>query len=137
MSVMVISKETFQKIGNSRVMLNNCTGGNIYSDELEEIVKSLYHLNIISYNLHYDDNLQEENLNLRTSKKKFNNHFELLKALQCLKYNIELNSYSSSDKQYNTSYKEESYLEWLDEKIKGIMSYILNDIEEYKLAQWG
>ena len=137
MSIMVVSKETFQKIGNSRVMLNNCTGGNIYSDELEEIVKSLYHLNIISYNLRYDDNLQEENLNLRTSKKKFNNHFELLKALQCLKYNIELNSYSSSDKQYNTSYKEELYLEWLDEKIKCIMSYILNDIEEYKLAQWG
>ena len=137
MSVMVLSKETFQKIGNACTMLNACTCSNMYSDDLEEIVKSLYHLNIVSYNLRYDDNLQEENLNLRTSKKRFNNHFELLKALQCLKYNIELNPYSSNDKPYQTSYKEDLYLEWLDEKIKDITCYILNNIEEYKLSQWG
>lgn len=136
MSVMLISKETFQKIGNSCVMLNNCTCSNIYSDDLEEIVKSLYHLNVVSYNLRYKENLQEENLNLRTSKRRFDNHFELLKALQCIQYNIELNS-SSSDEPYKITYKEELYLEWLDEKIKDIIRYILNDIEEYKLAQWG
>lgn len=136
MSVQVLNIRTIEKLGNSYNYLTKAFSRTIYADDLEKTLKGLYDLNIRSWNMRYKDDIitdeEKETFykpNFR-SKEKFNNECEVLKALQCLKYNIEL------DKK-DLSYEDNVYMEYLDNMVNRLTSYIISNLEDYKNANWG
>lgn len=135
MSVQVLRKETMEKLGNSYNYLSKAFFRTIYADDLEKTLKGLYDLNIKSWNVRYKDDVitDEEKetfykINFR-SKEKFNNECEVLKALQCLQYNIEI------DKK-DLSYDDIVNLEYLDNMVNRLTSYIISNLDDYKNASW-
>lgn len=135
MSVMVLNTKTIEKLGNSYNYLSNAFSRTIYADDLEKTLKGLYDLNIRSWDERYPSDLiaEEEKEtfykpNFR-SKEKFNNECEVLKALQCLKYNIDIDN-------KNLSYQENIHMEYLDNMINRLTSYIISNLEDYKKASW-
>lgn len=136
MSISILNTKTIEKLGNSYNYLSKTFCRTIYADDLENTLKGLYNLNIKSWNERYKDDIitdeEKETFykpNFR-SKEKFNNECEVLKALQCLQYNIEL------DKK-DLSYQDGVYIEYLDNMINRLTSYIISNLEDYKMANWG
>ena len=137
MSVMVLDVKTYEKISNSGNLLSKVFYGKNFSfDYLYELSKILYNLNVVSYNETYLDNenvdfVFTEKIN-KNSKEKFNNIFELLKSLQCLRYNINFdeNSLKADSEEYNS-------LIFLEKVINRIKDYIIENMEEYKISTWG
>ena len=137
MSVMVLDVKTYEKISNSGSLLNKVFYGKNFSfDYLYELSKILYNLNVVSYNETYLDNenvdfVFDEKIN-KNSKEKFNNMFELLKSLQCVRYNINFdeNSLKADSEEYNS-------LIFLEKVINRIKDYIIENMEEYKISKWG
>lgn len=137
MSVMVLDVKTYEKITNSGYLLNKVFYGKNFSfDYLYELSKILYNLNVVSYNETYLDNenvdfVFDEKIN-KNSKEKFNNMFELLKSLQCVRYNINFdeNSLKADSEEYNS-------LIFLEKVINRIKDYIIENMEEYKISKWG
>ena len=137
MSVMVLDVKTYEKITNSGNLLSKVFYGKNFSfDYLYELSKILYNLNVVSYNETYLDNenvdfVFTEKIN-KNSKEKFNNIFELLKSLQCLRYNINFdeNSLKADSEEYNS-------LIFLEKVINRIKDYIIENMEEYKISTWG
>ena len=137
MSVMVLDVKTYEKITNSGYLLSKVFYGKSFSfDYLYELSKILYNLNVVSYNETYLDNenvdfVFAEKIN-KNSKKKFNNVFELLKSLQCIRYNINFdeNSLKADSEEYNS-------LIFLEKVISRIKDYIIENMEEYKISKWG
>lgn len=132
MSIMVLNKKTIEKLSNNYIIMQEATGSSNLT-RYENTLKGLYDLNIRSWNERYPNDLinneEKENfykLNFNT-KEKFNNPCEILKAFQCLKYNIELTEENSNDKRL---------LKELDGYINGLTSYIISNLEEYKKAIW-
>ena len=137
MSVMVLDVKTYEKITNSGYLLSKVFYGKSFSfDYLYELSKILYNLNVVSYNETYLDNenvdfVFDEKIN-KNSKEKFNNMFELLKSLQCVRYNINFdeNSLKADSEEYNS-------LIFLEKVINRIKDYIIENMEEYKNSIWG
>ena len=137
MSVMVLDVKTYEKISNSGNLLSKVFyGKSFFFDYLYELSKILYDLNIESYNETYLDNenvdfVFAEKIN-KNSKEKFNNIFELLKSLQCVRYNINFdeNSLKADSEEYNS-------LIFLEKVINRIKDYIIENMEEYKISTWG
>ena len=137
MSVMVLDVKTYEKISNSGSLLNKVFYGKNFSfDYLYELSKILYNFNVASYNETY---LDKENVDFvfaekinKNSKEKFNNVFELLKSLQCVRYNIIYSKYDF--KKDIEGYKS---IEFLESAIKRIKDYIIENMEEYKISKWG
>ena len=137
MSVMVLDVKTYEKITNSGYLLSKVFYGKSFSfDYLYELSKILYNLNVVSYNETYLDNenvdfVFDEKIN-KNSKEKFNNMFELLKSLQCVRYNINFdeNSLKADSEEYNS-------LIFLEKVINRIKDYIIENMEEYKNSTWG
>lgn len=133
MSIMVLNTKTIEKLSNNYVIMQDATGSANLT-RYESTLKGLYDLNIRSWNERYKDDIitdeAKENfykLNFK-QKEKFNNPCEVLKALQCLKYNIEV-----AEENYN----DKRLLKELDGYINSLTSYIISNLEDYKKAIWG
>jgi hypothetical protein len=92
-------------------------------------------LNVRSWNERYPDDIvtdeeAERWYKIKISCKSFKNDYELLKTLQFLNYNIDI-------KKENMSYKERLAVDFLESAINMTISYILNNIPEYRVADWG
>lgn len=128
MSIMIIEKGTCEKLTNSSYLLKDVNyGKTMYFDDLYNYIQTLYNMNIRSYNFRYDEAVLMDNIN-KNSKKKFNNVCEVLKALQCLSYNIEE---EPQDK------NEFRCVEWLESEINMIKDYLISNLDDYKNAIWG
>lgn len=133
MSIMVLNTKTIEKLSNNYVIMQDATGSANLT-RYESTLKGLYDLNIRSWNERYKDDIitdeAKENfykLNFK-QKEKFNNPCEVLKALQCLKYNIEV---------AEESYNDKRLLKELDGYINSLTSYIISNLEDYKNGIWG
>ena len=133
MSIMVLNTKTIEKLSNNYITMQEATGS-INLTRYENTLKGLYDLNIRSWNERYSNDIitEEEKetfykLNFN-QKERFNNPCEVLKALQCLKYNIELEEENNNDKRL---------LRELEGYISSLMSYIISNLEDYKMANWG
>lgn len=142
MSTFVLKTETFEKISNSNHMISKaCYGKTIYFDEFLEVVNTWQRLNIRSYNIRYPEDIitsEEEEIFYKIdsrSKEKFNNIYELLKSLQCLRYNIDFYLEDKNDIE-KISHKEEASIQELESYIRKIKDYIIFENEEYKIAAW-
>jgi hypothetical protein len=133
MSIMVSNVKTMDKLIGSFPVIKRATYERIDLFEWCKLIGNAYMLNIRSWNERYtDDVITDEEikasctLNLKTNEK-FNNDCEILKALQCLSYNIELDHMNFKEK------KVESDLKAVIEHLK---NYIIGNLEDYKKAAW-
>jgi hypothetical protein len=129
MSIMVLQKETIEKLGNSFLTVKRATYERIDLGQWYKLLKDAYSLNIKSWNERYTDDIitDEEQetiykINSR-SKEKFKNPCEILKALQCLEYNIELDNMNSKEKKIESDLKA---------VIVSLKDYIIFNLEDYK-----
>lgn len=126
MSIMILNTVTIEKLSNSYLYIKNSMHENISYEEIETTLKIAYNLNIRSYNERYqENNIYEPNFN---NSEKFDNIYQVLKALQCLIYNIEV-----ADMCYYEKNSYEKIKIWIDR----IKDYIITNNENYIAAQWG
>lgn len=134
MSVMVLNLKTIEKLGNSSLIIKKVTYDSVDLNRLENLLKEAYHLNIKSWNLRYPSDIIDDADEIVfytpdfNNKEKFNNECEVLKAMQCLLYNIEI------DKPNN---QEQLTINLLTDIINKLKNYIINSLDDYKTAQWG
>lgn len=135
MSVQVLNLKTIEKLGNSSLLIKKITYEDINLERWENLLRESYNLNIKSWNLRYpNDIITEANQAVFyepdfNKKEKFNNDCEVLKALQCLYYNIELET--------EKNFQEQLTLQLLDDIIDKLKNHIISNLEEYKVANWG
>ena len=128
MAVQILNDDTIEKLTNSSFLLTKSNYGNtVYFDDLYNYIQTLYNMNIRSYNYRYGEAEILDNIS-KSSKKKFNNICEVLKSLQCLKYNID-------EEPQDTT--ESRAMEWLESQIDMIKNYLIGEIQDYKEATWG
>lgn len=135
MSVQVLNLKTIEKLGNSILLIKKITYDKMDLERWENLLKSAYGLNIKSWNLRYTNDVIDEadeifyEPNFKNNKEKFNNDCEVLKALQCLRYNIELEK--------EQSFQEQQTIKNLDEILDKLKNHIISNLEDYKIASWG
>lgn len=133
MSVMVVDVKNVNKLIGSFSTIKIATYERIDFWDWCKLVAHASMLNIRSWNERYkEDIITDEEIkkhymvNLKTNDK-FNNNCEILKVLQCLAYNIELDNMSS---------KEKKVLSDLEAVISHMKNYIISNLEDYKKASW-
>ena len=137
MSIMLTNTEKLEEIVNGICDLkglwrscenfNHTNEGVILPTEAEAFLRDLYRYNYQCFNNRYAEN---EKPIFRNSNKKANK-CQVLKSLQCLRYNIEIEYIEESEK--NNCKKR---LEELDVLISDVMYKIIEESEEYKNAEW-
>lgn len=107
-------------------------------EEARRWVKNLLRLNLISYNTRYNEN-ERDNLPTTATRTETKAH-QLLKYLQCIDYNIEvetiqkLGSYDEDRARVNEQDLKDIKL--LRDFIQDIQTAIIAQTEEYKTAKW-
>lgn len=136
MSIQVLNLKTIEKLGNSVLLIKKITYDKMDLERWENILKSAYSLNIKSWNLRYpsdiisiEDKAVFYEPNFKSNKEKFNNDCEVLKALQCLRYNIEIEKEQSQ--------QEQQTLKNLDDILDKLKNHIISNLDDYKIASWG
>lgn len=150
MSVLVLDIPVFESIYqkawlygfNKQVDVNYCHALSFDNeDDLKDHVKNWITLNELSFNRRYD----EKNEPFLVNFMKFRHGakistYQMLKYLQCLQYNIELDTIRNGKtgfepKMIITSELMESY-KLLERAILEIMQQCINEIPQYKNANW-
>lgn len=130
MSVMQLKPESFKKntygIGTFSHKYNY--GRTILSSDISPVFEILQSMNAKSYSERYEESLDYVPFKEVNIVKEHNNLSSLLKSLQCLYYNIELDKLTDEEKEA---------LKFLKEHIEAIKNYLINQITEYKEAKWG
>ena len=117
--------------------INYCSVlGGLTEGQIANHVKMWADLNAESYNIRYkqgEDKVPYSTfLNLRFSGKSINT-YQMLKTLECICYNIEVDTIRTVRE---LNFQEVSVLGVLSRAIDEIKSAIINEIKEYKDAQW-
>lgn len=104
--------------------------------ETDRIVASLYLLNQRSYSARYREEDKDHDLfNFVRRKVGLPNPFQLLKYVECLMYNIEIDTINEKFDKWVTKQEQYDYKllkKWRDE----LMSSIIDQMQEYKDAKW-
>lgn len=131
MSVMLIDPKSFKKNVDAlnRFSWLYLYGKTLYFDEIEPIMDTLQEMNVRSYNERYNENAEVIPYREVYTSERHNNLLELLKSLQCLRYNIELDEKKFTFNKYRA-------WKFLNDQIEAIKSYIISELPEYKNAQW-
>jgi hypothetical protein len=136
MSVMVLHDKHYQRNFESCFYAYSkiTYGSHIDYNRLKTIFKNLYTLNVKSYNKLYKENGVLE-LNLSDAVLKnidlHPNFCSLLKSLECLEYQIELNEIKD-----NITAEEKNAYKFLTDYIEKLKAYIINNLDDYKAAYW-
>ena len=117
--------------------INYCSVlGGLTEGQIANHVKMWADLNAESYNIRYKEPKDEipysTFLNLRHSGKTINT-YQMLKTLECICYNIEVDTIETVRK---LTVQESAAMVVLNRAIEEIKSAIINEIKEYKDAQW-
>ena len=134
MSVMVLNLKTIEKLGNNISIIKKVTYDSVDLNRWENLLQDAYHLNIKSWNLRYPSDIIDDADEIVfyapdfSNKEKFNNECEVLKAMQCLLYNIEIDK---------PNHQEQLTINLLTDIINKLKDYIINSLDDYKTAQWG
>lgn len=124
MSVMILPDQTYQEV----VRALQCSRGDSVSylagryDITEEIEK-LRVANTTCYNNRYKENIRLQSITYTTKHNGISN-FQLLKSLECIRYQLEPEFVSFNE-------------QFLDKLIHAVMADIIHDINEYEEADWG
>jgi len=110
---------------NCRSFLDGTNSGKLFSSDVTKFVRKLYQANLDTWNKRYEESDTIPNI-LRATGEPFDK-YQTLKTLQCLHYNIELEYVPAAKK----------LVDQLDIMINEITNIIVNDMPEYKTAEWG
>lgn len=134
MSVMLISQQSFKNNLLSLYMYYSKInyGKKIHYEQMKEHFENLYSLNVKSWNARYPGYTVEDiSINLSNNNYKLHgNLYSLLKSLQCLNYQIEI------DEIKDITPDEQRAYNFLQNTIERIKDYIITETEEYKNAEW-
>lgn len=104
---------------------------------IKHLIKDWYKMNILSYNYRYNTNVSDsvinsiDNWEYENVKDKPCSAYQMLKLLECIRYQIEQDSFSDKEReQYETS------LQLLNRAINSIRDSIISQMNEYKEARW-
>jgi len=144
MSVFIIEPKTIENIcrtlesgdyftnGSKNMLYSYLEYGYFFPDEngndtnrIRSLLKKLYEINIISWNERYNENEPLETNIIDFNKGKPTNIYQLLKSLECLRYQIE-----------GEILEQDSRVQDLDRLIEQITSKIINNLPEYENAKW-
>lgn len=130
MSVMQLAPESIRKMseGITRFAPTFNYGSGIYGDRHRDTFLMLQTMNACSYAGRYSQDLDFTLFVEVKTTEKLANLSALLKSLQCLYYNIELEDMDQDEK---------DAMNLLDGYIKQITSHLINEMDDYKEAQWG
>lgn len=87
MSIMILDNKNLGKVLNSSYLINQYSSKKYYYDNLKSILNNAYKENQINYNKKYNE--KNDIITIETNNKKCDNIYQVLKTLECLKYNIE------------------------------------------------
>lgn len=136
MSIMGLSeKSLINSLEGIRYFHRKVTLKMVYYETLQDIISTLYSLNAKSYNLRYNedcDTILHYPNNLQKIKN-IHNEYSLLKSLQCLACNIDIEELEAVD---FVSYEETKSYEFLIDFIEQLKNYIIDNNELYKSAAW-
>lgn len=152
MSVMTLELEVYKEVFKKAcsyewrrtVDINYCHTLQSNEAHLRQWVCRLYEMVHVSYSVHYDHAINEEELQMirdTINSWRYNdfkepdcNTYQMLKHLQCIHYQIEDYEMKPEGK-----WKEEYNEAWkmLNEAIHELKSRIIAEIPEYKEAKWG
>jgi len=130
MSVLLLCQESFWKVYSSLPFLGHRFFYDMDYTKAKAFVKELYILNQKSYFEAYkhhksvSENFQLKELEIKTIRAV--SVHQLLKTLQCIRYQIE-----------GKEFEESQTVKTLDEIINKIKDYIIEIIPEYEAAEWG
>lgn len=143
MSVIVHSPEVFSQIYvkaidytfKKQCDMNYCsTFGRMTEKQIENTIRILCDLNCESYEKRYKEEPQSPKLSefivFRFSGKTINT-FQMLKYLECIHYNIEINTIARQ-----LTPEEKDAMNVLHKAIEEIKSRIISEMEEYRDAAW-
>lgn len=151
MSVMILTLNHYKMVYNKactyrhkKIMdIDYCytLSSGISYNRLKYLVKDWYKMNVLSYNYRYNRNVTDievdsalsaiDSWDYETIKDKPCSPYQMLKTLQCIRYQIEYDSFNEKEKDmYRVS------LEILNRAINDIMDAIVSQIPEYKEAKW-
>lgn len=145
MSVMIVSDETYirmyqkMKSYQSRKVVdeNYCNTLALSDKECKEVILTWRFLNLYSYDKRYNkqsdyelaDKSLSEKLDSAPTDEKAMSIYEMLKAMECVKYQIEV------DTTQNQWWKK--CMHYLDKAIAELSGRIIGSLPEYKAARWG
>lgn len=145
MSVMIVSDETYirmyQKMKsyqNRRILDNNYCHTLALSDkECKEVVLTWRFLNLWSYDCRYntqtdyelEDKSFSEKLDAAPTDETAMSIYQMLKSMQCVRYQIEVNT--TQNKLWNKC------MEYLDKAIIELSDRIVKSLPEWNAARWG
>ena len=136
MSVQLLSVDTFERLLTSAELLTTSGASKYYWSETRDNVLTLAMLNVRSYNKHYPaDAVTERDAAIMfytgvVPFRKFQNHFELLKALKFLQYNIDIEAHEMDFAEFG-AYK------FMERAIAQLERHIVYSLPEYHAANWG
>lgn len=151
MSVLVVDLKVYEQIynkiisfkHNNTVNINYCNTFASWDNEetIKEVVRNWCWLNEWSFNRKYNEPNEKlyKLLNLRFSGPACST-YQLLKWLECIRYNIELDTIrqgrtADSSKIIISAELLESY-KYLEAFIQNVMTTCVSQIPEYKAAEW-
>lgn len=131
MSVMQLNPENFTKMVNAMSKFSHKFnyGSVIFTSDITPRFQLLQVLNAKSYSERYEMEEFAYTPFKKISKEEYKNIPALLKSLQCLKYNIEI-------EEKDMSYDEKNAYTMLNDYIEQIKNYIISQIPEYEESAW-
>lgn len=146
MSVLILDLKVYEAVYNkawSYQFNNVCDINYCYTlkkyteNQLKEIIKNWLWLNEMSYNCRYEEsNIIElpELLKFYLSGKEPINTYQMLKYLECIKYNIEISTIIINGIEIPED-KKDSY-KILKDAVNEIKNVIISELPQYKKAKW-
>lgn len=146
---MVLQTETFIKVFErmcsyqykKEVTIDYCHALSFSEEECRNMVNMLFKLNTLSYIFNYEKFFVKTDVLDISSKLHFSrlghikrlSVFEMLKAMECIRYNIEIESIPQEYIPINA----EKYMRLLKDGIEETQGQIIGQMQEYKDAPWG
>lgn len=137
MSVMLLTNNHFAICQNSITKFSNAFNYQkpILTFETRDYFKTLKRLNEMSYLVRYKD---EEILSepFKENNNYFDNIYQLIKALQCIRCNIELDNKELQLDKFEFEFEYKNVIDWLNQMIDRLTLYVIQSSQEYKNANW-
>lgn len=148
---MMLEIESYEKVAGkmwlstfSRVCDINYfgVGNGLTEDQIKEYVQIWCDLNEWSYCLAYKEPFDNMSKFLQLKLNSSCDTYQFLKTLECIKYNIEIETISAGGwsgipETYIITDKEKEAYKFLEKLLISVRSTVISQIPEYKAAKWG